>query len=151
MRKNYSEKDIIEAVASSTSIAQVLTKLSLAPKGGNYRTIKTRIKELSLNTAHFLGQGHLRGKRVGPKRPITAYLNNEHLINSHKLRKRLIQEKYFEEKCYGCNRRTWRQKPIALELEHIDGDHQNNKIDNLTLLCPNCHSQTSTYRRPKNK
>ena len=66
-----------------------------------------------------------------------------------KLRKRLIREGFFEHKCYKCKNSKWNNKDIPLELEHKDGDHSNNNLNNLTLLCPNCHAQTPTYRRRK--
>ena len=71
-------------------------------------------------------------------------------FQSNKLRIRLLNEGYFEAKCYCCNLTTWLGRPIPLELEHIDGNSSNHKLENLTLLCPNCHSFTDTYRG-KNK
>jgi hypothetical protein len=59
-------------------------------------------------------------------------------------------KRYFVHKlqntCSSCGIKDWNGKPLVLELEHIDGDSTNNKLDNLTLLCPNCHSQTDTYK-----
>ena len=49
-------------------------------------------------------------------------------------------------KCNVCNRKTWNKKPIPIELDHIDGNHQNNSESNLRLICPNCHAQTPTYK-----
>jgi len=61
------------------------------------------------------------------------------------LRKRLLIER--NETCEDCGiHKTYNGKPISLELEHIDGDNSNNKIENLKILCPNCHSQTPTFR-----
>tara|TARA_Y100001938_G_scaffold150476_1_gene241567 strand:- start:1904 stop:2371 length:468 start_codon:yes stop_codon:yes gene_type:complete len=152
MRFNkYSKEDFIEAVASSTSIRQVLSKLNLKEAGGNYQTVKNGIKSLDLDTSHFLGQAIHRGKKLGHKRPISEYLSNKHKIQSHKLRLRLLKEGYFEHKCYQCDNVEWNQQPIPLELEHIDGDHFNNDLNNLTLLCPNCHAQTPTYRGKNRK
>lgn len=64
---------------------------------------------------------------------------------SAKLRVRLIKEGVFEHECNRCELTQWQDEPIPLELEHIDGDHYNNKIANLELLCPNCHALTETY------
>lgn len=69
---------------------------------------------------------------------------------SNKLRIRLLQEKVFEHRCSNCNLSEWLNKPIPLELEHINGKSSDHRLENLTLLCPNCHSFTSTYRG-KNK
>lgn len=145
--KNYSEEEFVLAVKNSTSIRQVLMKLNKKESGGNYSTIKNRINELGLDCSHFTGQASNKGKKFPTrKRNIEDYLSNKYPIQSHKLRLRLLNEKYFEHKCYCCNNTKWNEQDIPLELEHIDGNNKNNNLDNLTLLCPNCHAQTDTYR-----
>lgn len=146
--RKYTEQEFIKAVKNSYSIRQVLIKLNVQPYGGNYQVAKKNIKELKLDTSHFKGQGWNLGKHY-PPRPIEIYLSNEKPISSHKLRLRLLKEEYFDHKCYQCNLTHWNEQPIPLELEHKDGNNKNNKIENLTLLCPNCHAQTPTYRRAK--
>jgi hypothetical protein len=80
---------------------------------------------------------------------------NQKILNSgynelsfQRLKKRIVLEQ--NNKCNHCGICEWNKKPIVLELEHIDGDNQNNSRDNLEAICPNCHSQTSTWRG-KNK
>ena len=85
-----------------------------------------------------------------PKVSIWDYLNNQRSIQTYKLKLRLIREGLFEPKCYNCNLTSWRGHPVPLELEHKNGNPQDNSLDNLTLLCPNCHALTATYRG-KNK
>lgn len=68
--------------------------------------------------------------------------------SSKTLKRYLIDTRGY--KCWECGITEWKNKPIGLELEHIDGNSDNNELDNLSLLCPNCHSQTSTYKA-KNK
>ena len=142
----YTKEEFIKAVETSTSIRQTIMKLGNIPAGGNYASFHNFVQKHSIDTSHFLGQGSNKGKYFGPKRPIEDYLSNKHTIQSHKLKNRLLKEGMFDKKCYSCNRTTWNDKPIPLELEHIDGNHKNNNLDNLTLLCPNCHALTSTYR-----
>lgn len=74
---------------------------------------------------------------------------NQPFLSNHALKKILLTSgrKY---KCNHCNMTEWRGKPINLDLDHIDGDTFNNTLDNLRFLCPNCHSQTKTYKG-KNK
>lgn len=148
--RKWTEEQLIEAVKTSYSIRQVLSKLGLKEAGGNYRFVPKQIKKLNLDTSHFLGQGHNKGKNFGPKRPIEDYLSNKHSILSHKLKLRLIREGYFQHQCSSCLLESWLTKPIPLELDHIDGNHFNNNLTNIRLLCPNCHAQTSNYRG-KNK
>lgn len=144
--KRYTEDQLIQAIETSTSIAKVLIKLGLAPKGGNYRFINTYINEHDLDTSNLRGQAWNKGQTFGPRRPLSDYLSNKHSISSHKLRKRLISENMFEQKCSSCGLTTWLDNNIPLELEHKDGNHKNNELSNLCLLCPNCHALTSTYR-----
>lgn len=149
-KKNYTDVEFIDAVATSQSIAELLRKLNLRPTGGNYHTAKKRIKILELNTDHFTRQGHLKGKthNWAKKIPLIEILvkDSKYGCGTDKLKKRLIKEGYFEYKCYECGLTEWRGLPISLELEHRNGDRFDNRIENLTLLCPNCHAQTETYR-----
>jgi hypothetical protein len=142
----YSEEELRTAVSASDSIAGALTLLGRVPKGGNYQSFHKFIKQYNIDTSHFTGQAHLAGKIIGPKRPVEDYLSNSFAIGSDALRRRLLKEKLFEYKCYSCGLSEWLNQPIPLELEHIDGNHANNLLENLTLLCPNCHAQTPTYR-----
>lgn len=144
-----SDQKFTEIVKSSTSIRQVLIQLGNAPKGGNYITVKNRIKKLNLNTSHFLGQGWNLGKQLPVKTPTSDYLSNKKPIQSYKLRNRLLRESLLEAKCYQCDLTEWNGKPLSFELHHKDGNTSNNTLDNLELLCPNCHSQTSNHRRSK--
>lgn len=145
MRK-YTNSQFIEAVNNSTSIRQVLQKLNLKPCGGNYQSFRNLVKKLALDISHFLGQGHNKGKIIGPKRPIEDYFDNQFVIQSHKLKLRLIREGYFIHECCKCKLQKWLDVPIPLELNHIDGNHCNNNLTNLELLCPNCHALTDNYR-----
>ena len=150
MSYKYTEQQLIEAVRTSTSVRQVLSKLGLKEAGGNYACTKQKIAKLGLNIDHFKGMGWNKGQKFGPKRPITEYLSNKVGIQSNNLKKRLINEGYKTHKCECCGITEWNGKPAPLELDHIDGNHYNNNLDNLQILCPNCHAQTDTYRG-KNK
>ena len=141
-----SDDDFIEAVKNSSSIAQVLVRLNLAPYGGNYNTFHKRVKELNLDTSHFKGQACNKGKSFGPKRPIEDYLSNNQEIKSHSLKKRLISEGFFKHECATCGCSKWFGAKIPLELDHIDGNNKNNGLSNIRLLCPNCHAMTDNYR-----
>jgi len=131
---------VIEASAISKSASEAAAILDI--KYDTYRKYATKYGCFITNPS---GKG--TSKESGTKIPLEDILEGKHpQYQSNKLRKRLLDEGYFEYKCYSCNLTEWLGNPIPLELEHIDGNSSNNKIDNLTLLCPNCHSLTPTFR-----
>lgn len=145
-QRTYTEQEFRKAVSSSVSIRQTLIKLGLNSKGGgSYRAFYQAIKDWNVDTSHFKGQGANKGKKFAKKRPTKDYLSNKYPIQSHKLRLRLLEEGYFSHCCLVCNLSEWNGKPIPLELDHIDGNHFNNSLKNLRVICPNCHAQEPTH------
>lgn len=138
--KGYTNEDIIKAVAESKSLTQVLKKLDLIPAGGNFLQLKLNIAKLELDTSHFTGQLWSKGETL---KDYQEYSRPTHL------KPKLIKEK--GHKCEVCLLETWLDKPITLEIHHLDGSRVNNAFENLQLLCPNCHSQTDSWRRAKPK
>lgn len=151
MKVKYTKELIENICKDSYSYRQCLNKLGLKAAGGNYSCIKKKIEEYKINISHFHHQAWNKGKKnESRKRPIQDYLSNKNIIQSYKLKHRLISEGFFEHKCYECDNTTWMNNKIPIELHHIDGNHFNNDISNLTILCPNCHALTNNYRA-KNK
>lgn len=134
----WSKEILASIINESISYSECLQKLNLAPAGGNYSTLQRKIEKFDLDTSHFLSQAHNKGKELKPL---------ENLFGSIAIKKRLI--KIRGRKCEKCINSTWNEKPIPLELEHIDGNNRNHNIENLLLLCCNCHAQTPTWRNRK--
>lgn len=136
-----------------------VSKKSGFKHAGNSSTVKKRIKEENIDTTHFLGIYVTKGKKIDtnggknyPKLEDLLKKNNGYNIQGQRLKKKLIKANIFEDICFDCKiGPIWNNKPITLQLEHIDGDHDNNELSNLRILCPNCHSQTTTWCATKNK
>ena len=142
----YSLEQLKQAINESSSLRQVLIKLKVTPYGGNYQVLKKAIDYFNLDTSHFIGQAWNKGKTMPAKYSLSDYLENKVAIQSYKLKNRLLENKLFKPVCSSCNNETWLNKPIPLELDHINGNNKDNRIENLRLLCPNCHALTPTYR-----
>ena len=147
-RRRWTEDQLIEAVAQNTTVAGVVRQLRLIAAGGNYRSVNRVIAQLGLDTSHFKGQGWSRGLRLdqGPRRPLADVLTADSPYLSNTLKRRLLKAGLKSPNCEGCGRSTWNGLPIPLELDHVNGVHDDNRLENLRLLCPNCHAQTPTYR-----
>lgn len=130
------EERLRDAALKSKSIAEMARVLGLTAKGGNYRTLKFHITRLDINVSHHTGQAwnreNYRGSSYRRNSSAKKYLIN---VRGHR--------------CERCQLTEWFDIPISLELEHIDGNSSNYDKPNLLLLCCNCHSQTSTWRRRK--
>lgn len=152
-RKKWDTEQLISAVKTSTSVRQVIAKLGLVEAGGNYQQVKDGISSLKLNVSHFTGQAWNRGKKgLGkPRIDLRDILKNGSSFQSYKLKKRLFAAGLKEPKCEKCG---WAQKTsddrLPLELDHINGSRRDNRLNNLQILCPNCHSLQPTHRG-KNK
>lgn len=148
MAKEIKKEVYEEAISSSRSIAEVCRKLNIKPHGGNYKTIHNAIKKYNFDISHFTGQGWNVGLKFNPnpKKPLDEILVENSTFQTFKLKNRLFDEGYKEKKCEKCLLTEWLGQPISLELHHINGITTDNRLENLIILCPNCHSQTDNYR-----
>ena len=153
-KRKWTDQDFVEAVRTSYSYAQVIEKLHLRVAGSNYDTVKRKIKELHLDVSHMTGQAWNQGIRRKPLReakPLSEILvEHSTFINANHLRERLLKEGLKQHKCEYCGYSEWMGQPIALELHHINAIRDDQRLENLQLLCPNCHALTDNYRG-KNK
>lgn len=145
-RKTITREQVIAGYAMANTAAGAGIALGFSPA-----TFKRYAKEFGLYKTNQGGKGL---KKTYPTRRISTsdYLKKGTFINSSKLKNRILSEGHKKNACEECESLPfWKGKPLVLHLDHIDGDSTNNELDNLRMLCPNCHSQTSTYCRGQGK
>jgi hypothetical protein len=147
----YTKETLSEAIASSQTWAEACRKVGVKPATGAQTYLKKKADFWSIDSSHFLGRSWDKGLlRPATWKSIDRYLalDGPH-ISSGKLKAKLLRAKILSPKCSMCLLETWMGQPIPIELDHINGNNSDNRIENLRIVCPNCHSQTSTYCRRK--
>lgn len=151
MEMTFTKKKLEDAVADATTIRKALQNLGVTPNGRNYKRFEDYTKQYGIDISHFKGgKGWSKGLKLDKRVDLDQYLTNQTPIQSYKLKLRLLEEGVLPHKCMCCGLEQWLDDPIPLELHHVDGNKNNNNLDNIELLCPNCHAQTENYRG-KNK
>lgn len=143
----YTDEDVIRAVGSSRCISDVLSKIGLTKHGDNFKTIRTFIEVHNLNVSHF-STNDARIHNSSNRKWVPSNIFVEHSeVSRGALRRHVIKHEVLPQyECYECaNTGTWNNSPINLVIDHINGVNNDNRIENLRWLCPNCHSQTSTF------
>jgi hypothetical protein len=152
MRKhNYTENQLVIAVKSSRSYAQVLSHLGIKSSGSMQARLKKEINRLGIDVSHFTGMLWNKGKTILDDERIAGQKGTDIFVENSKyskfyIRQLILKKDIIPYKCTGCgNQGTWQDKKLTLQLDHVNGNPQDQRIENLRFLCPNCHSQTETY------
>jgi RNA polymerase subunit RPABC4/transcription elongation factor Spt4 len=138
-----SDKKIIEVCKSSLSMSSAASTLGI-----HFNTLKKRAILLGVYNTNPSGKGLKKPKGIGKGGIVLSeILEGKHpQYQTNKLRKRLIKENIKDERCEVCGIEEWNGKLVSFELDHINGVRNDHRINNLRIICPNCHSQTHTYR-----
>lgn len=154
---SVSTEDLTAALHGSGSIYDVLRKLRVGNVGTRYKSLRARmVKEGMEDVYDQLAYSGRRTASVTKRVPLEEIMKKNSSFSRCQLKKRLLNEGVLEERCSTCGLGPeWQGHHLSLALDHINGDGRDNRLCNLRLLCPNCHSQTATFagknakRRPK--
>ena len=142
-----SDEQFVELLKKSSTISEVLFKLGYTVKGNSwgYSQVKRRMDDLNLDYSIFKGKSAVTkaSKLNNVKKEDILKENCKHQRTV--LRRYVIKNNLIPYKCAICGCTEWQGKTLSLELDHINGINNDNRLENLRFLCPNCHSQTSTY------
>lgn len=147
IRIKYTKELLEEKVKDCYSFSELCRRLGLKPEGSNPKTLKKKMNEFGVDYSHFTGQNW----KANPNNPVyrDKYLPNlckYSSLSSANVKEMTYRLKLKENKCECCGITKWQEKPIVCEMHHINGDSTDNRLENLQILCPNCHSQTDNFR-----
>lgn len=145
--KDLDKNTLQQMLNTSNTLAEVIIKIGLSLHGENYKLLQEKIKQDNLSLIKLKENKKSNSTGGVSLIDLNDVLVKNSLYSRSSLKRRLIQENSLEYKCFICsNTGEWNGQKLTLELDHINGINTDNRLENLRFLCPNCHSQTDTYK-----
>ena len=147
MRTNWTKENLESIVIESGSQREVLEKLNIRAAGGNFKTLKKYLKKYEIKTDHFRkSYEKMVNKSILDKKHISYYLVENSNSSRYNVKLRLIKEGILKNICCLCGQdENWKGVKISLILDHINGVHNDNRLENLRIVCPNCNAGLDTF------
>lgn len=153
LKKEEYEKYVVSVIKENFNINQVCLKLGIKAVNNNYKKIQKIIEKYDVDISHFKFCKRTDGKKKFSS--VEEYFTKNSTIGSGKIKNIIFKHNIKPHKCEECKKTEWEYKgniiPIPLELHHINGDNTDNTLNNLQLLCANCHSLTDNFCKRKDK
>jgi hypothetical protein len=153
-KEKYSKENFEKAIKNANSIKDALRNLNLRAAGGNYKIFHKYVKIYNIDTSHFISR-EIQNKILlvnafSKKISLSEILVENSNYNRSSLKNRLYNEGLKERKCELCGQgEEWKGKKMSLILDHINGVHDDNRIENLRIVCPNCNATLPTHCKGK--
>ena len=145
MPRSWTDDQLLAAYPKATSLSDLACLLGISPSsGGGRKAIWDSMQHLDLCTEDLAS----RPRRIAQRLPLEDLLvaRSSWRGSSSRLKARLVLAGLLVSRCAMCGLESvWEDKPLTLQLDHVNGDHYDNRVGNLRLVCPNCHSQTETF------
>jgi uncharacterized C2H2 Zn-finger protein len=142
----FTEEEVRKAVAISQSWTETLRRLNYCPSGGNPATLKKYVALWGISTEHFDPYAGVMDRIRRPATPLSEVLVAGSKYSRSNLKRRLYEEGLKEPRCEVCGQgELWRGKHMAMILDHINGIRDDNRFENLQIVCPNCAATLDTH------
>jgi len=147
--RTWTDAQLLDAIARCTNFTDVIRALGLRAAGGNHLTVKRHAKRLNADTSHFTSDRRVRGIRAYQRSRAPTFeeiFRRDSRVSGQTVRRYALLFEVRPHACAECgNPGTHHGKPLTLQLDHANGIYNDNRVENLRWLCPNCHSQTETF------
>lgn len=148
--KDLERDEVALAIAESDSASAACRRLNINASGGSASRLKKIAEKLDIDTSHWMGKAWSKGKTHLDDIRVRTYTDGEIFTENSKassawVRKAILKNNLIEYKCICGIKDSWNGSSISLQLDHINGNRKDHRLENLRWLCPNCHSQTNTF------